>query len=134
MAQIHQERYAYLSHNKFGTWRTIDWEALQLHELRTEVELLLNVGSWRQVLTTNEPIYREPTLKLLSIFKRILCDEHRDKAHAISFILGGQVYQLSYTEFIMTLDLYTPDFTSIEEYHRLTCFYPPGDPMHIRWW
>lgn len=114
-------------------WRTIDWEALQLHQLCIEVELLLNVGSWRQVLTTNEPIYREPTLKLLSTFKRILCDEHWDKAHAISFILGGQVYQLSYTEFIKTLDLYTPYFTSIEEYHRLTSFYPPGEPMHIRW-
>lgn len=70
----------------------------------------------------NEPVYHQLTLKFLSTFKWVPCDDRWDKARAIFLMHDGQAYQLSYIEFALTLSLYTRYYTSTIEYHRLTSF------------
>lgn len=84
-----------------------------------DVEQLLDVGAWWNVLTFHELAYHELTLEVLATFDRHQGPDVWDDPNAINLKLHGHEYHLSYIEFALFMGLYDKEYTTTNEYLQL---------------
>lgn len=133
LSQVHQECHSWLSQYKFGTVRTINWEALHVTGLREDVDHLFNVVARHQVLTAFDPVYHVLTLEFLSTLKRLQCNDVLGKSQTIYFQIGGQNYYLNYNEFPLFIGIYDREYTLTNKYHNISSSHPPGESQTTHW-
>lgn len=54
---------------RFGQPRLVDWPVLMHFGLEEEVHQMVDFGGWSRILCMEEPVYRDITLEVLSIFE-----------------------------------------------------------------
>ncbi len=117
----HQARCRRLSGLRFGQTRYMDLSlirSLQLGDTAAdEIEDLVSVGSWRQLLTIRDPATRLLTPEVLSSFEY-------DREDASEFRALGEHFHLSLAQFSIRLGLYEEAYTTTEEYRQLPTDYP----------
>lgn len=98
-------------------------EILLRDEMLDEVEELLAMASWRQLLSIREPAICMLTLEVLASFEFDRSYSSFSSNNAIQFCAFGQYHNISVTQFSVQLGLCNEAFSDTEEYEQLSTDY-----------
>lgn len=89
-----------------------------------QVEELLSMGSWRGLLSIQEPAIPMLTLEVLALFEFDRPYNTFSNINTIQFRVFSEYYSMSVTQFSIRLGLYDEAYNDTEENDQLPTYYP----------